>query len=128
MNFYQLIPLYKEEIDFKREHGVDELLEKCSDETLEVIDPQRLNVITDADKIDYDDALMESAEEHIKVIEEKKLPIGELAAYNHLAIYLRWSIEHDFMSNPFPPQPWRNNRGGEEGRAYGPARVHARRR
>lgn len=101
VNFYQLIPLYKEEIDFKREHGVDELLEKCSDETLEVIDPQRLNVITDADKIDYDDALMESAEEHIKVIEEKKLPVGELAAYNHLAIYLRWSIEHDFMSNPF---------------------------
>lgn len=101
VNFYQLIPLYKEEIDFKREHGVDELLEKCSDETLEVIDPQRLNVITDADKIDYDDALMESAEEYAKTIEEKKLPVDELAAYNHLAIYLRWCIEHDLMSNPF---------------------------
>ena len=44
---------------------------------------------------------MESAEDHIKVIEEKKLPINELAAYSHLAIYLRWSIEHDLMSNPF---------------------------
>lgn len=101
VNFYQLIPLYKEEIDYKLEHGVDELLEKCSDEQLEVIDPKRLNIVTDADKIAHDDALMESAEEHIKIIKEKKLPIDEFAAYNHLAIYLRWSIEHDLMSNPF---------------------------
>ena len=44
---------------------------------------------------------MESAEEYAKTIEEKKLPVDELAAYNHLAIYLRWCIEHDLMSNPF---------------------------
>ena len=36
VNFYQLIPLYKEEMEFKLENSVDELIDKCPDEILEV--------------------------------------------------------------------------------------------
>lgn len=101
VNFYQVIPLYREEIEFKREHDVDRLLEKFPDELLEVIDPARPNVITDAEAIAYDDALMDEAKTHLAVIRDKQLPVEELAAYNHMAIYLRWCMEHDRMSNPF---------------------------
>lgn len=101
VNFYQVIPLYREEIEFKREHDVDRLLEKFPDELLEVTDPARPNVITDAEAIAYDDALMDEAKTHLAVIRDKQLPVDELAAYNHLAIYLRWCMEHDRMSAPF---------------------------
>ena len=53
MNFYQLIPLYKEEMEFKLENSVDELIDKCPDEILEVINPTRLNAITDEETIGY---------------------------------------------------------------------------
>lgn len=101
VNFYQVIPLYREEVEFKREHDVDRLLEKFPDELLEVIDPARPNVITDAEAIAYDDALMDEAKTHLAIIQDKQLPVEELAAYNHMAIYLRWCMEHDLMSVPF---------------------------
>ena len=46
VNFYQVIPLYREEIQYKLEHGSDALLDLCPDESLEVINPHRLNVVT----------------------------------------------------------------------------------
>lgn len=101
VNFYQVIPLYREEIEFKREYEVDRLLEKFPDELLEVINPSRPNVITDAEAIAYDDALMDEAKPHLAVIQDKQLPVEELAAYSHMAIYLRWCMEHDLMSAPF---------------------------
>lgn len=101
VHFYQVIPLYREEIEFRREYDVDRLLEKFPDELLEVIDPARPNAITDAEAIAYDDALMDEAEPYLAIIQDKQLPVEELAAYNHLAIYLRWCMEHDLMSVPF---------------------------
>lgn len=50
---------------------------------------------------DDTDAEMDDAAWHIESIIEKELPVEELAAYNHLAIYLRWCMEHDLMSDDF---------------------------
>ncbi len=101
VNFYQLIPLYQEELDFALENGLDRFLEQAPDELLEVIGPDRPNIILDAAEIGYDDALMEEAAEHLAIIQEKQLAVDELAAYNHLAIYLRWCLERGLMGNPF---------------------------
>ena len=38
---------------------------------------------------------------HIESIEEKELPIDPINAYNHMAIYLRWCMEHDLMGDEF---------------------------
>lgn len=38
---------------------------------------------------------------HLESIREKCLPVDELNAFSHLAIYLRWCIEHDLMSESF---------------------------
>ena len=104
VNFYQAIPLYKEELDYKVEHGVDKLLEKCPDEILEVINPARLNAITDAETLNYDDREMDSADEHLELMDEYNLPVDELAAYNHMAAYLRWCMEQNLMGDVFMQQ------------------------
>lgn len=35
---------------------------------------------------------------HLRKIKDDKLPLDELVAYNHLAIYLRWCLEHNLLS------------------------------
>ena len=44
---------------------------------------------------------MDDASYHLESIEEKGLPIDPINAYNHMAIYLRWCMEHDLMSEEF---------------------------
>ncbi|MGN0659330.1 MAG: suppressor of fused domain protein [Emergencia sp.] len=41
VNFYQVIPLYREEMDFKVEHGAQELLDQLDSRVL-VVDPERI--------------------------------------------------------------------------------------
>ena len=104
VNFYQVIPLYREELQYKLEHGANALLDLCSDESLEVIDPHRLNVVTDREQIGYDPAEMDNAAEQIKKIRTLHLPVDELDACNLMAFYLGWAIKRGQMSNPFLSQ------------------------
>ena len=101
VNFYQVIPLYREEIQFKRENGSDALLDLCQDESLEVINPKRLNVVTDREKIGYDPAEMDNAKKQIEKIQSLRLPVDELDACNLMAFYLGWAMKRGQMSNPF---------------------------
>ncbi|MCI8303335.1 MAG: suppressor of fused domain protein [Lawsonibacter sp.] len=64
VNFYQVVPLYREEIEFKRKYGADRLLEKFPDRLLEVIDPVRPNVITGAESAACDDTLTDKDKFH----------------------------------------------------------------
>ena len=49
-----------------------------------------------------DDSLgMDDASYHIESIAEKEIPIASINAYNHMAIYLRWCMEHNLMSEKF---------------------------
>jgi hypothetical protein len=44
VNFYQMVPLYQEEVDLKLEKGAEGLLDIMDRDLLEVIDPARKNV------------------------------------------------------------------------------------
>ena len=44
---------------------------------------------------------MDDADWHLETIQEKGLQVDEINAYNHLAIYLRWCMEHDLMGEEF---------------------------
>ena len=101
VEFYQVIPLYREELQFIQDKDIDEFFEICPDDVLETINPLRLNVVTDAEKIGYDISYIDDAKKHEEKIEELHLSADELAPYNHMAIYLRWCIEHNLMSQPF---------------------------
>ena len=59
-------------------------------------EPTEVEPETDDDSIGMDDASY-----HIESIEEKELPIDPINAYNHMAIYLRWCMEHDLMGEDF---------------------------
>ena len=101
VNFYQVIPLYEDELDYKLEHDVDALLDKMAGISF-VVNPTRQDAITRGTLSNDDfDGEMDDASYHIESIEEKKLPIDPINAYNHMAIYLRWCMEHDLMGEDF---------------------------
>lgn len=57
---------------------------------------------TEEDPEGDDDSIgMDDANYHLESIEEKELDIDPINAYNHMAIYLRWCIEHDLMDENF---------------------------
>ena len=47
------------------------------------------------------DELLDDAEWHLESLREKNLPIDEINAFNHLAIFLRWCIERHLMGEAF---------------------------
>ena len=101
VNFYQVIPLYADELDYKLEHDADALLNKMRGISF-VVNPTRQDAITRGTLSNDDfDGEMDDASYHLESIEEKELPIDPINAYNHMAIYLRWCIEHDLMGEDF---------------------------
>lgn len=118
VNFYCLLPLYKEEVEYVRNFGQSHLLDRfVSNEAVlnefkdvPIINEKRPNVCLDTspkkeelkvagqyyigDVIDY-------AGWHKENIEENDLPVDEIQTYNHIAIYLRFAIENDLMSDDF---------------------------
>ena len=101
VNFYQVIPLYRDELEYKMEHDADALLDKMNGISF-VVNPTRQNAITRSTLSNDDfDGEMDDASYHLESIEEKELPIDPINAYNHMAIYLRWCMEHDLMGEDF---------------------------
>ena len=101
VNFYQVIPLYRDELEYKLAHDADALLGKMNGISF-VVEPDRQDAITRGTLSNDDfDGEMDDASYHIESIEEKKLPIDPINAYNHMAIYLRWCMEHDLMGEDF---------------------------
>ena len=101
VNFYQVIPLYRDELEYKMAHDADALLDKMNGISF-VVEPDRQDAITRGALSNDDfDGEMDDASYHIESIEEKGLPIDPINAYNHMAIYMRWCMEHDLMGEEF---------------------------
>ena len=101
VNFYQVIPLYRDELEYKLAHDADALLDKMNGISF-VVEPDRQDAITRGTLADEDfTGYMDDASYHIESIEEKELSIDPVNAYNHMAIYLRWCMDHELMSDEF---------------------------
>ncbi|OUQ26425.1 hypothetical protein B5E80_02235 [Flavonifractor sp. An135] len=105
VNFYQVIPLYRDELEYKLAHDADALLGKM-DGICFVVEPNRPDALTRASLRSGDDAddcvaEMDDGAWHLESMQEKELPVDEIHAYNHMAIYLRWCMEHDLMGEEF---------------------------
>ena len=106
VNFYQVIPLYRNEMEYKMEHDADALLKKMAGISF-VVNPTRQNAITRGTLAEEEfTGDMDDAAWHLESIQEKGLPVNEINAYNHMAIYLRWCMEHDLMSAEFMERYW----------------------
>ena len=102
VNFYQIIPLHKDELKYKIEHNAEALLDRFAERHMSfVIDPERRSALAPED---FTDLVMDDAQWHLDTLREKKLPVDEITAYNHLAIYLRYCIEHELMADWFCKQ------------------------
>ena len=98
VNFYQVIPLYREELEYKMEHDADALLDRMDGISFVTYGTRPNSIGTDAvDGV----AEMDCAYYHLETVLEKDLPVDEINAYNHMAIYLRWCMEHDLMGEEF---------------------------
>ena len=104
INFYQVIPLYEDELDYKLAHDEDALRDKMAGISF-IVNPTRQDAITRGTLCnveDVDESIgMDDASYHLESIEEKELDIDPINAYNHMAIYLRWCMEHDLMGDDF---------------------------
>ncbi|WP_418981606.1 suppressor of fused domain protein, partial [Acidaminococcus intestini] len=105
VNFYQVIPLYRDELDYKMAYDADALLDRIAGISF-VVQPTRQDAITRGTVCSGEDedsyiVEMDNAACHLETIQEKNLPVDEINAYNHMAIYLRWCMEHDLMGEDF---------------------------
>ena len=103
VNFYQVIPLYRDELEYKLAHDADALLDKMNGISF-VTYNTRPNAMTMGKLGSVEDGgvmEMDCADWHLETIQEKNLPVDEMNAYNHMAIYLRWCMEHDLMGEEF---------------------------
>ena len=110
VNFYQVIPLYRDEMEYKQAHSAEALLDKMEDVSF-VVDPERPDVLApedwEEDGGSADGAwVLDDARGHLESIRDKHLPVDEINAYNHMAIYLRWCMEQDLMSLEFLERCW----------------------
>ncbi len=122
VNFYQLIPLYQDEMEYKKEFGnsafmlkvnaINPILNinrKCfidrdyiiSYDEKEHIKQASIETIDSIWDIDYLDTIIDHAYSHILSIKNKNLPLDTIVAYNHIANILRFFIEKDLLRDDF---------------------------
>ncbi len=92
--FYQVIPVYPEEIEFGLKHGAQKLIERVACVAGVDIKINRPNAgIGDEDILPV---VLDEGEHHANKVGELKLDLQEITGYQHLAIYLRWMMERGF--------------------------------
>ncbi len=95
VNFFEVIPLYREEVDFKVDNDAHALLEKMN--VSHIVDINRENVCKGYMK----EGVIDSTYIHSKKIFDKKLPLDEINGCNHIAMFLHWCIEHRLHNRNF---------------------------
>lgn len=106
VNFFEVVPLYREELMFKIANGTRELLEKLKGVN-HVVDVNRPNACEEFDseesaaaQEDFKDPI-DSSRYHGQKVIDKQLPLDTICGANHIAIFLRWCILHDYIAPEF---------------------------
>ena len=98
VNFFEVIPLYREEMDFKIQNGTKPLLEKMVNVS-HILDIHRPNCCEDFKPVQQ--PVIDRVTDHSEKIIGKKLPLEFINGANHIAIFLRWCIEHKLIAPEF---------------------------
>ena len=102
VNFYQVIPIYEEEKQFKVDNSANELFDYFDEDTF-IVNPTRDSYITP--KVALNHKLRKNTIDafgyHAYKVDEKELSVEEICALNHIAIFLRWAIKNDLVNAEF---------------------------
>lgn len=98
VNFFEIIPLYREEMNFKIDNDTKSLLEKMQDVN-HIVDIGRPNTLEGYRSNARPP--IDSVRDHSDKIFKKKLPLDPINGCNHIAIFMRWCIEHDLIAPEF---------------------------
>ena len=96
VNFYQVIPIYSNELDLKINEGAQELLDRLirnSYADIEAVDVKRTSAA------DEPADLMDNVAWHSEKILKLDLDLETVCGATNMAFYLRWCIEHDLLSD-----------------------------
>ena len=75
-------------MEFKQAHDAEALLDEMAGVSF-VVQPDRADAFSaGVSEEEYQALLMDDAAWHLEDLREKHLPVEEITAYNHLAIYL----------------------------------------
>ena len=99
VNFFEVIPLYREEMEFKIANDTKALLERMKNVS-HVVDINRPNCC-EGFQDESKPRPIDSARMHGDKITDKNLPLDLKNGCNHLAIFLRWCVEHDLTAPEF---------------------------
>ena len=100
VNFFEVIPMYREEMNFKINNNTKALLERMKNVN-HVVDISRANCCEDQDDVPNGTKIIDSAKNHSRKIVEKNLKTDEINGCSHIAVFLRWCIEHDLIAPEF---------------------------
>lgn len=100
VNFFEVIPMYREEMNFKINNDTKALLERMKNVS-HIVDINRPNCCGDEPNEPDNSRIIDSASTHSRKIEDKHLPIDKINGCNHIAVFLRWCIEHDLIASEF---------------------------
>lgn len=94
VRYYQIMLLTRQELDYQAACGTDALLELLAGSVTSVTDLSRRNIADSGYLMDWEAI-------HAGTIRRKDLPRMEIEGFSHMAVYLRWCIEHNLMSEAF---------------------------
>ena len=103
VNFFEVIPMYREEMTYKVTHDTKALLERLKGVS-HIVDIDRPNCCEDLPDDMYDEEdvpIIDSVMMHSRKIANKGLRLDSINGCNHIAIFLRWCIEHDLVAPEF---------------------------
>ena len=96
VNFYHIVTLCRNELEFKSKFGTEELLQLFG---------ENLPIVSEIDRIPMNTEnfvkTIDTVEKHKKKIESKGLDVPEINAANHISAFLLWCIENDMIDKEF---------------------------
>ncbi len=101
VNFFEIIPLYREEMEYKINNNTKALLERMKDVS-HIVDVNRPNCCEDMEtEPGRTGRVIDSVENHSRKIRDKGLKLDEINSCNHIAIFMRWCIERGLIALQF---------------------------
>ena len=99
VNFFEVIPLYREEMNFKIQNGTKPLLEQMQNIVGHILDISRPNCCEGYQPAPHN--VIDCVTDHSDKIIDKQLPLDLINGANHIAIFMRWCIEHKLIAPEF---------------------------